>query len=1267
MGVDVQSRFVVRLSVAILAAFAINLSASSPSEPGELRINNMYNPVGIDTSNPKFSWVVNDADRGERQTAYQIIVASSQASISNNTGDKWDSGRIMSAQQCDVNYVGSALASRSVYWAKVRTWDKDGNASGWSSAATFETAFLNSSSEWTAKMIGGDYWRYRKQFTLAGKTIARARVYVSGKDAYVLRINGSRIGTSVVNSDAAYFAVRKWYSTYDVTANLTGGAANTIGVFVGSMRVGFSGYWGTYADRGFTLQLEVTYADGTRDTIGSDSTWKCTKTGPILNTERNNMYDGEKYDARNNDAWDSNGYNDSTWSYATVVADTARMTARYMAPMQITETLTPGSMTTPAPGTYVFDMGQNMSGWAQLTVAGTAGTTVTMKFGEKLTSAGYVDQSNLRVFNVGAEAIDKYVLHGSGTEVWEPMFALHGFRYAEVTGFPGTPTVNSIKGRVVHHAVDIDDRTKGNFSCSYPLLNKIHTAFLWGMKNNMSSGMPTDCCQRDERFGWLGDALLETEGISYNYQVENFLSQWMNSVFDCQSASGFVDSAGPTQSIWGDNLASGGDVPWTSACVIIPYKWYLAYGNISSLQQIYTKMKNYLGWLQATQNPDYTHSRNQWKDHGDWRTDTGLLSTAFYFKAADTLSKIAAELGNASDAGIYATLANNIKNVFNAKYLIDNSHYAGNTQTANAIPLAFNIVPANAKANVLSSLVTQLRADGFTMHAGILGTYCMFEALCENGRNDIAYLLATQTTGQSWGNWILNMNGTTMFEFWDGHASQDHAYFGGPIDSYFYKYLAGISPTASGYKSIKIKPNLPYGLASVSATVKTYKGPVTSSWSTSEKAITMNVAIPVNSQAEVYVPSKGYGTSRIFITEGGIRIWSSGAYTGGIAGISFNRTEGDYVIFNVGSGSYSFVMTDDGSLSLPGGPAGYTWCTADGGEYTLSGTCDVAFGANGLFNYLYGKTGALIFNSATFGDPVFGVVKAGYFKNTPPAGPVGYTWCAAETGTYRLSGTCDVAFGANGSFNVLYGKTGTIVFDNATFGDPIPGVMKNGFVRRANPVLADGQKQIETVEIEGGKYRITVDTSESTDMKEWAHDKLAPVLKEWYPKIVKMLPGAGFEAPANFKIVFEAKMTGLAETRGKDVYCGAKWCRDNVNGETTGAIVHELVHVVQQYRHQNTSWLSEGIADYIRWFMFDAQSRGGEITKGHIAGARYNASYRITANFLNWATGKYDKQLVMKLNAALRSGNYNADLWKQYTGRTPEELEAEWKKALAAQ
>ena len=1039
--------------VVILPVITISLLAASPDSPSELKVNNLVNPLGIDTSNPRFSWIVNDTDRGESQTAYQIIVASSLANINNNSGDKWDSGKVMSGVQGDVIYSGSALASRSNYWAMVRTWDKDGNISPWSPAATFETAFLNSSTEWTAKMIGGDYWRCRKQFALASKAIARARAYISGKDEFVLRINGSKIGNSVVNSDASYYDLRKWYFTYDVTGNLTSGTSNTVAVFVGAGRFGFENRWGTYADRGFTLQLEVIYTDGTRDLISSDGTWKCTKTGPFINTELNNLYDGEKYDARNEDAWDSNGFDDSSWSAAIEVTNTATMTARYMEPMLVTQTITPVSVTQTPSGTYVFDMGQNISGYAQLTVSGPAGTTNIMKFGELLTSSGSVDQSNLKVFG-GAQATDWYVCKGGGTEVWEPMFTLHGYQYVELSGFPGIPTVNSLKGRVVHQAVDIDDSTKGSFSCSDALLNKIHSCFIWGIRNNMSAGMPTDCCQRDERMGWLGDAMLETEGVSYNYQVENFFSQWMNSVDDCQSPGGYVDSAGPTQGIFGDNLASGGDVPWTSASVIIPYKWYMAYGNTSSLQQIYGKMKRYLDWLQATQNADHTQSRDQWGDHGDWRTDTGLLATAFYFKAADTLSKIAAELGNTVDASTYSTLAGTIKNAFNAKYLIGNSYYTGNYPTANAIPLAFNLVPDSARTNVLTSLVNQLRTDGFTMHAGILGTFCMFEALCENGRSDIAYLLATQNTGQSWGSWIMNMNATTMFEFWDGSKSRDHAYYGGPIDSYFYKYLAGISPATAGYKTIKIKPTISANLTNVNATVNTYRGPVSCSWSTSGKTISMNVTIPVNSQAEVYVPACGCGTSRIFITEGGTKIWSSGAYIAGVAEISFNRTDGDYVVFNVGSGNYGFSMTGDGSFSSPGGPAGYTWCSADGGTYTLSGICDVAYGANGFFHYLHSKTGPVTFNSATFGDPIVGTEKTGYFKNADPSGPAGYTWCAYETGSFTLSGACDVAFGANGAYNYRYNQTGTIKFDVNTFGDPIVGVSKLGFFKVSTIILS---------------------------------------------------------------------------------------------------------------------------------------------------------------------------------------------------------------------
>jgi alpha-L-rhamnosidase len=1032
------------------------------SAPTNLRCEYCVNPLGIDSTTPKFSWVVNDTDRGESQTAYQIIVASSQANIDSNYGDKWDSGTVSSAEQCAVKYNGSALASKTKFWWKLRSWDKDNGVSVYSAAATFETAML-SPSDWAALWVGGNFNLIRKEFTLPAKTISQARAYVSAQGYYELRINGSKIGDHVLDPGYTKYSARALYATYDVTSNVRTGA-NGVGIMLGNA------YYGS--DRKAIFQLEVKFTDGTSATVVSDLTWKGNAGGPVIS---NSIYDGETYDARNEMAgWDNSGFNDSTWTAVslrdsglagwsvvggeldvnggdedlsrigstwtdytfefdakvanitggwlfrasdtgnlymwqlldkthatdpnkirlhkkvngtyTVLANvsagkTIELNTGYHIKMALSGTniktyldgvliddrndstfssgkvgfressgtptehatfdnvlvkagtttllsddfsgglgnwgnplpitaqlesikvitdITPVAVTQPQTGVYVFDMGQNIAGWAQLTVSGPAGTTVTMKYAELLYASGMINQENLR----SAKATDKYTLKGSGTEIWEPHFTYHGFRYVEVTGFPGTPTAANIKGRVVHSAVDFI----GTFTCSNSMLNTLQSNYVWTQRDNIHS-IPTDCCQRDERQGWMADAEVSSDGALLNFEMARFFSKWFNDMDDCQRSDGSLTDVVPDR-------YTGNDPPWLSANVLVPWDVYMAYGDKALLDQHYTRMTGFLGYLQSIDNANYLISQNS---YGDWiapvATSQTLLSTGYYYYCAKLVSQMATELGKTSDANTYATLANNIKNSFNSTWLINGDHYDNNSQCANALALHFGIVPDANKAAVVNSLVNNvITTRSNHLSTGTLGTQLLMEALRENDQSSVAYTIANQTTYPSWG-YMLSYGATTIWELWEyvtgnGMNSHNHPMLGAALSAWLYKDVAGISAVKPGYKEIKVRPQAVGDLTSANASVNTIRGTLSSSWTKSGNQFSLNVTIPVNSSSVVYIPT--FGLANVTIAEGTTTIWQNNQVAGSVAGVSYKATEGNYITWNVGSGSYSFVMNGSG-------------------------------------------------------------------------------------------------------------------------------------------------------------------------------------------------------------------------------------------------------------------------------------------------------------------------------------------------------------------
>jgi alpha-L-rhamnosidase len=916
-----------------------------------LRCEYLENPLGIDTSFPRFSWILKSDERGKFQIAYRILVASTHKNIEEDNGDVftsftngfalwWDTGKVESDNSVNIEYEGDALKSGEKYYWKVRAWDENDQPGHWSDVSTFQMGLLKEN-EWEGKWIGAEDKHIsspllRKEFKL-NKEIEEAYIYISGLGYYELYINGNKVGDHVLDPGTTDYNKRVLYETYNVTDYLKTGA-NAVGVMLGN------GWFSPgenivkqspaplkqYGDRPkLILQLNVKFSDGTKgqpptpfskgDSIVTDDSWKVSN-GPIT---ENSVWNGETYDARlEKTDWKSPGYDDSGWNNAVVVeAPGGVLDSQLTPPIKVTKTLDPVKMTEPKDGVYVYDFGQNFTGWPELYVKGPKGAEVTLKTAEitKPDMArmkdesfegleGTIDQSP----NRSARATDVYILKGNGEEVYEPTFTYHGFRYVQVEGFPGKPTLDNLKARVVHSAV----KPVGNFCCSNSLLNQIHHNIIWGQLSNLHS-IPTDCPQRDERQGWMGDGHLTAEEAMYNFDMAPFYTKWLNDIKDAQKEDGSLTDVVPPHWDW------KGTPAWQVAYPLVTWYMYQYYGDLRVLEEHYPTLKKWVDYFGSTANNYIV----EW-GRGDWcppkRTEPAdgsvpITSTGYYYLGAQIVSQIAEILGKSDDAEYYSSLADKIKNAFNEKYLNkETNQYGTGSQTSNAFPLYLGIVPEDNIPEVVNNLVRNIMVDhDGHLWTGILGTKALVETLTEYGQGEVMYKISTQTTFPSWG-YMVEKGATTLWERWGGYKyfgpdmnSLNHIMFGS-VDEFFYKHLAGIKPASPGYERITIKPHILGDLESATASVETVRGLVSSKWLKDGNSLTLEVTIPVNTQGEVSIPKMGL--ENVTVKEGDKTIWKDGLFRRGVDGIIGAIESEGYVTFEVGSGSYCFELIGRSSL-----------------------------------------------------------------------------------------------------------------------------------------------------------------------------------------------------------------------------------------------------------------------------------------------------------------------------------------------------------------
>ena len=902
-----------------LALFLIFIAAVSQDlAVKDLTCDHKTNPIGIDNPKPRLSWKIYGTGNSIMQTSYSVRVAtdtkfSSQSMV-------WESGKVVSDESILCSYGGKELISGQRYYWQVRIWDNKGRASKWSETAYWETGLL-SDSDWKAKWIEmeGDTLQYspsphfRKEFAL-GKNIRSARIYVTSHGFYELHLNGKKVGDQVLTPGWTSYGKRLQYQVYDVTSMLIKGN-NAVGAVLGDGwyrgSLAWSRNWAIYGKTlGLFMQMKVTFTDGTETLITSDESWKAFKDGAI---RMNDIYNGETYDAtRKLTGWSMPGYDESKWSGVKTANYKFNLIASEGPAVRKIEEIKPIKIFRTPKGSLVADMGQNMVGWIRLKVNGSRGTVITLRHAEVMDKDGEFYTTNLRA----AKCQLTYTLAGTGEEIYEPRFTFMGFRYVEISGFPGELTTDNLTGVVIHS----DMKVTGKYESSNNLLNQLQHNIKWGQKGNFVD-VPTDCPQRDERLGWTGDAQAFCRTAAYNMNVAAFFSKWLKDVAADQRKGGEVpvvipDVLNPQGSANAECSAGWGDV-----AVIAPWTMYLVYGDKDLLRTQYPSMLAWVDYIKKTAGDDYIW--NKGSVYGDWlfyhppvnnhtepdgHTDHDFIATAFYAYSVQLLLQAAELFGQSEDVGILSAVHEKIKEVFNNEYVTKAGRVGTNSQTSYVLALMFDLLPEELRSKAAGFLVEDIKSRGNRLSTGFLGTPYLCHVLSDNGYTDVAYDLLLQEKYPSW-LYPVKMGATTIWERWDGQKTdstfQDpgmnsfNHYAYGAIGDWMYRVSAGIEIGKPGYKHILIQPHPTKKLDYSKASFESAYGMIESGWERKESKIQVKVKIPANTTATISLPVK----SASLVSEQGKNISENKNFSG----IKVNN---DILTFEAGSGEYTLEFDE---------------------------------------------------------------------------------------------------------------------------------------------------------------------------------------------------------------------------------------------------------------------------------------------------------------------------------------------------------------------
>lgn len=882
----------------------------------------MDRPVGLDMPNPRFSWHCDTIKRNVVQVSYRIVVKKDheQGEI------LWDSGIVAGNESANIAYAGKELQTAENCCYQICACFSDGTEES-SETAYFSMGLMGEDKNWKALWIGGHhmgyqcYW-YRKEFVL-NKPVKRAVAFVASSCYYVLTVNGRKADDTLLNNVTSDYQKTLYYATYDITDKLRQEEENALGITVGlgweNLRLSEDSVG--WEESSFSAEVHLKYEDGSTEWIISTlDGWYYTVQGPIL---KNSIYNGEIYDARKEIiGFDQPGYcMDQNW-HKVVEHESpgGKLKSQHLEPIKIVKELEPSAIYPHEDGSYTIDFGQNFAGWIRLRIAGEAGTKITLQYSELEYEDHTVNTLSLR----GAKARDVYYLKGSGTEVYEPSFTFHGFRYVQVYGIAKKPEKDMFTGCVIRSAV----KEVGHFESSDTLLNQIYRNIMWTESSNLY-GVPTDCPQRDERLGWLNDMTVRNECAIYNYRLPQLYEKWEQDIRDTQGKiSGAITDTAPYRR-YGCRPAD----PVSTSFLLVAWNVYTHYGDRKILEENYEPIKRWVNYL-IRNSDDYVVRYSQM---GDWAgpiggtdikssgggaisaiTPTTLMATGYLYYDCILVSKMAKVLGRDEDAAEYAIIAQKVSEAFHKAYYQEkDGFYASNSQASNIFPLYLGIVPKDKKKEVLKHLIMDIEAQGKHLTTGNLCSRYAIEVLLRNGQEDLAYEILSSTEYPGWGYMVAN-GATTIWERWecvteDGVQAQMASYnhpMNGAMGVSFSKHIAGImvDEETPGFEHFIIKPVVPLKLESASFSYESVRGRISSRWHQMEKQITLKVEIPANTCADVYVPIPRNAV-KVAVCIDGEEIYRDGEQKERNCVYPVKREENN-VCFALGSGMYSLLCKE---------------------------------------------------------------------------------------------------------------------------------------------------------------------------------------------------------------------------------------------------------------------------------------------------------------------------------------------------------------------
>jgi len=927
-----QNIFIVLITLMNIPALTQGMNGNL--NPEYLRCEYLVNPLGIDVVRPRLSWIVKSSAHCQKQSAYQIIVSSSLEKLNKNQGDIRDTKKVSGDNTICHIYNGKPLQSGKQYFWKIKVWDNNNIPSEWSEPAVWSMGLL-SPDDWESQWISRKKLEqkpkkkglflpaaayFRKEFSIT-KSVKRAVVYASALGFYELHINGNRVGKDYFTPGWTDYKKRVYYNTYDITGLLVQ-KSNVIGAVLADGW--FSGYVGGghkrnhYGkDKYLLAQIVVEYTNGTTEIIKTDNSWK-TSTGPLLEAD---LLMGEIYDARlEQKGWDKPGFNQLKWQNAEVNGDVINgisedadknisikpVVQSYPAnTVQMYQEIKPVKISEPKKGIFVYDMGMNFVGMVRLKVKGKPGDKIVLRFAERLNPDGTIYTENLR----GARATDSYICMGNDVEIWQPRFTYHGFQYVELTGYPGKPDEDSITGIEITSANPV----VGSFECDNIMINQLYKNICQSQRANFID-VPTDCPQRDERLGWLGDAQIYICAACMNSDVQKFFAKWLQDLTDSQKENGQFPCVAPRMTFDLD-----GGPAWSDAGVICPWVIYEVYGDTRLLERQYPSMKRFLEYCEescvpGTLPPEKYHCFGDWLNIND-DTPKDVIFMVYFACSTKIMEKAARVLNKDNDEKKYNILFEKIKKSFNKNFVEKNGKIKGDSQTAYAIAIVYDLLNKEKQKLAGQHLINKIKSRKWHLSTGFVGTKDLMPALAKIGRNDVAYRLLNNTTFPSWGFTIKN-GAKSIWERWDGWTpsngfqnssmnSFSHYSFGA-VGQWMFENIGGIQADSPDFKKILIAPEPGGGLTSAKVSYNSIRGKIISDWKIINEEMVLNVTIPANTTAKLFLP-----------TDNIKKIRHSGKSINQTEEIKYIGIENGKAALEIGSGEYVFRILPSADVLLP--------------------------------------------------------------------------------------------------------------------------------------------------------------------------------------------------------------------------------------------------------------------------------------------------------------------------------------------------------------